>query len=210
MMGPFRFSESDWNAISVEWARTGRPKDEGDREVLEIICEGFVRLRPKLRRNLPTPKRARAAWHKVATAAGKLEAAIEGLRPAGAADFTLLDWFDDGHRHEWKIWLEQLSLLKRAPYAAGEIELARARTASNAADPMRDGLVKRLVTTWQGYGGRISHGEDGPLVRFLSAVMVSVGEPMTTDAVRGCVRRILEANKTQRHSSAVCRTSRAR
>ena len=29
---------------------------------------------------------------------------------------------------------------------------------------MRDGFVKQLAMIWKGYGGQISHAEDGPLL----------------------------------------------
>ena len=71
-----------------------------------------------------------------------------------------------------------------AAEGAAEFEMAGARNVSNAADPMRDGFVKQLAMIWKGYGGRISHAEDGPLIRFLSAVtapaLIWAGEkPMT-------------------------------
>ena len=194
-MDVFHFTESEWDEISAELGRTGRMKCEEDRQILEMICNHFAQLRPKLGRNLPAPGKARDAWHKVATAASKLEAEIDGLRAAGAADFALLDWLDDGHRGGWKHWSEQLSLLKQAAAWAAEIELAGARKVSNAADPMCDGLVKQLAMIWKSYGGRISHAEDGPLLRFLRAVTAPTliwasEKPMTRDALRGSVRRI--------------------
>ena len=90
-----------------------------------------------------------------------------------------------------------MPLLKQAADWAAELEMAGVRTVSNAADPMRDGFVKQLTMIWKSYGGRISHAEDGPLIRFLSAVTAPVlilagEEPMTADALRGIVRRIRE------------------
>ena len=150
---------------------------------------------PRLGRNTPTPAKARDAWHEIAAEARKLEAAIAGLRAAGAADFAFIDWLDDGHRDGWKNWSEQLSLLKQAADWAAEFEIATARKVSNAADPMRDGLVKQLAMIWNSYGGRISHAEDGPLLRFLSAAtapaLIWAGEkPMSDDTLRGIVRHI--------------------
>jgi hypothetical protein len=194
-MGDFRFTDDQWDEISVEFGRIGRLKNDGDRQLLEMICNSFAQLRPRLGRNTPTPAKARDSWHEIAAEARKLETAIAGLRAAGAADFTLLDWLDDGHRGGWKNWSEQLSLLKHAADWAAEIEIARARNVSNRADPMRDGFVKQLAMIWKGYGGRISHAEGGPCFRFLSAatapVLICAGEdPMTADTLRGIVRRI--------------------
>src|SRR5262245_3684486 len=189
-MDDFRFTESQWDKISAELGRTGRSKHEGDRQDLEMICDNFAQLRPRLGRGAPTPARARDAWRKVAAAASKLGAAIDGLRAAGAADFS----FIDGHQGGAANWAAQLPLLKQAAEQAADLEMAGARTVSNMADPMRDGFVKQLTMMWKGYGGRISHG-DGPLVRFLSAVtapaLIWAGEkPMTTDAMKECVRRV--------------------
>jgi hypothetical protein len=186
-MDPFQFSESQWVSISAELGRTGRKKNDGDRQNLEMICSHFRQLRPKLKRNTPAPVKAQAAWHKVAAAARTLESAIEGLPAAGAADFTFLD----AHKKigGWRDWSEKLKSLKDAADCAAELELAGARAVSNNADPMRDAFVKQLMAMWP---GRISHGDQGPLVGFLSAVMATV-EPMTTDQLRWCVRRISES-----------------
>jgi hypothetical protein len=194
-MDDFRFTESQWDEISAAFARTGRLKCEEDRQILEMICGPFAQLRPRLGRNTPTPARARAAWRKVAAAAHKLDLAIAGLRDAGAADFAVLDAGHQVGTASWKTWSKQLSLLKQAADWAAELEMAGARKVSNAADPMRDGLVKQLAMIWKSYGGRISHAEDGPLVRFLSAVTAPAlnfaGEsPMTTEAIQGAVRRL--------------------
>ena len=168
-MDAFRFTDSQWDEISAELGQTGRPKGDSDRQILEMICDHFAQLRPRLGRNTPTPAKARDAWREIAAEARKLEAAIASLPAAGAADFAFLDWLEDGHRGGWKNWSEQLSLLKQAADGRAEIEIAGARKVSNAADPMRDGLVKQLARIWNSYGGRISHAEDGPLLRFLSA-----------------------------------------
>jgi hypothetical protein len=189
-MGDFRFADDQWDKISVEFGRIGRLKYEGDRKMLEMICDHFAQLRPGLGRGAPTPARARNAWRKVAAAAHKLEVAIADLRAAGAADFAFLD----GHRGGAASWSAQLPWLKQAADWAAECEMARVRTVSNKADPMRDAFVRQLMMIWKGYGGRISHG-DGPLVRFLSAVTAPAliwaeEKPMTIDAVKGSVRRI--------------------
>jgi hypothetical protein len=195
-MDAFRFTDGQWDEISAEiLRRTGRPKCEEDRQMLEMICNHFAQLRPRLGRNIPTPAKARDAWHEIAAEARKLEAAIASLPAAGAADFTLLDWLYDGHRDGWKNWSEQLSLLKQAADWAAEFEIRTARKVSNAADPMLDGFVKQLAMIWKNYGGQISHAEDGPLLRFLRAVTAPVliwasEEPMTPDALRASVRRI--------------------
>jgi hypothetical protein len=193
-MGAFGFTERQWDEISAELARTGRLKD-GDRQMLEMICEDFVQLRPRLGRNAPKPAKARDAWRKVAVAAHKLDVAIAGLRAAGAADLTFLD----GHQGEAARWAAQLPLLKHAAQRAAELEMLGVGTVSNNADPMRDMFVKRLAMFWKGYGGRISHAEDGPLVRFLIAVtapaLMSVNEePMTLEAIQATVRRIRMAS----------------
>jgi hypothetical protein len=190
-MGTFHFTDNQWDEISAELARTGRLKYEGDRQMLEMICGGFAQLRPRLGRGAPTPARARKAWLKVAAAAHRLEVAIAGLRPAGAADFTVLD----GHQGGAERWLAELQLLKPAAEYWAELEMHRVRTVANNADPMLDGFVKQLARIWKGHGGGIFHTEDGPLIRFLSAVTAPALEfagekPMTLDAVRWSVRRI--------------------
>ena len=190
-MDAFRFTESEWDKISVELGRTGRLKCEGDRQILEIICGDFAQLRPRLGRNAPTPARAQAAWNKVAVAAHKLDVAIKGLRVAGAADFTFLD----NHQGGVAGWAAQLPFIVEAAKDAAQLEMAGGRKVSNAADPMRDELVKQLAMIWKGYGGQISYAEDGPLLRFLSAATASAliwadEEPMTTDMLRESVRRI--------------------
>jgi hypothetical protein len=93
-------------------------------------------------------------------------------------------------------WAAQLPLLKQAAEQAAKLEMAGVRNVSNTADPMRDGFVKQLTRMWEGYGGRISHG-DGPLVRFLAAatepaLIWADEKTMTTDAIKGSVRRIRE------------------
>jgi hypothetical protein len=191
----FRFSESEWDAISAQLAQIGRLKNDTDRQIFEMICGHFAQLRPRLGRNTPTPSKARDAWRKVAAEARKLETTIRGLRAAGAADFSVLDWFDDGHQAGWKSWSVQLSKLKEAADRAAVLEMAMARPVSNKADPMRDGLVRQVAIIWESYGGRISHTEDGPLLRFLSAVtaptLIWAGEkPMSVEALRWSVRRI--------------------
>jgi hypothetical protein len=191
-MDAFRFTQIQWDKISAVSGRTGRLKCEEDRQYLEMICNNFVQMRP--RRDIPTPAKARDAWGKVAAAAHKLEVAIAGLRAAGAADFAVLDACPV-KAAKWSAWSAQLALLKQAADWAAALEMAAPRTVSNAADPMRDGFVKQLMVMWKGYGGRISHTEDGPLLRFLSAVTAPAlnwadEEPMTTDALRGSVRRI--------------------
>ena len=197
-MDAFHFTESQWDDISAELARVGRLNDPHDRQMLEVICNHFAQLRPRLKRNTPTPKKARRAWGKVAMAAHELDAAIAGLPAAGAASFTLLDWLD-GQQGEWKSWSAQLPKLKEAAYWAAELEMAGVRKVSNAADPMCDGFVKQLAMIWKSYGGRISHAEDGPLIRFLSAVTAPAliwadEKPMSTDTLRGSVRRIRMAS----------------
>ena len=128
-MDAFRFTDGQWDEISVELGRIGRLKDDSDRQILEMICNHFAQLRPRLGRNTPTPAKARDAWHEIAAAARKLEAAIAACPAAGAADFTFLDWLELGHRDGWKSWSEQLSLLKQAADWAAEIEMAgRARS----------------------------------------------------------------------------------
>jgi hypothetical protein len=195
MGAAFHFTESEWDKISVELGRTGRLKCEGDRQILEMICGAFAQLRPRLGRNAPTPARARDAWGKVAAAARKLEVAIAGLRAAGAADFTFLD----NHQGGMAGWAAQLPFIVEAAKGAAQLEMGGTRTVSNAADPMCDGFVKQLALIWVSYGGRISHTEDGPLIRFLSAATAPAlfwadEEPMTTDALRGSVRRIRMAS----------------
>jgi hypothetical protein len=194
-MDAFRFTESQWDEISAELGRTGRLKCEEDRQILEMICGHFAQLRPRLGRGAPTPVRARAAWGKVAVAAHKLDVAITGLRAAGAADFTFLD----NHQGGMAGWAAQLPFIVEAAKGAAQLEMAGAHTISNKTDPMRDGLVKQLAMIWKSYGGRISHAEDGPLIRFLSAATAPAliwadEEPMTTDALRGSVRRIRMAS----------------
>ena len=56
-LSEFRFTESQWDAISAQLERTGRLKNDGDRQILEMICNHFAQLRPRLKRNAPTPKR---------------------------------------------------------------------------------------------------------------------------------------------------------
>jgi hypothetical protein len=63
-MGDFRFADDQWDKISVEFGRIGRLKYEGDRKMLEMICDHFAQLRPGLGRGAPTPARARNAWRK--------------------------------------------------------------------------------------------------------------------------------------------------
>lgn len=200
-MGDFRFTNEEWDKISAELARTGHLKWDGDRQILEMVCDSFTRMRPRLGRDAPTPNPARAAWRKVALAARKLEVAIAGLRAAGAADFTVLDAGHQIGAAKWKVWSAQLPLLPPAADWAAELEMAGAHTVSNAADPMCDGFVKRLMTIWKGYGGRLAHTEDGPLVRFLTAVtepaLILAGEkPMTADAVREIIKKQTEVDKS--------------
>jgi hypothetical protein len=194
-MDDFRFTESQWDKISAELGRTGRSKYEGDRQDLEMICNSFTQLRPRLGRGAPTPAGARDAWREVAAAAKKLKRTIDGLRAAGAADFPFLDASPVEAEAKWSAWLVQLQQLKEAATWAAKLEMMpHVRKVSNRSDLLRDGLTERLVIMWKGYGGRISHG-NGPLVRFLSAVtapaLIWAGEKaMTTDAVKECVRRI--------------------
>jgi hypothetical protein len=190
-MDAFRFTECQWDEISAELGRIGRLKDEGDREMLEMICGQFAQMRPRLGRGAPTPTKARDAWLKVAAAARKLDLAIANLPAAGAADFTFLD----NHQGGWKSWLAQLQLLKQGANWAAKIEMAGTYSVSNRTDPTRDAFVKQLATIWEGYGGRISHANDGPLFRFLRAVttpaLKSAGErPIKTEALKWSIRRI--------------------
>jgi DUF971 family protein len=190
-MAAFCFTESQWDEISAGLARIGRLKYEGDRRLLEMICGHFVQLRPRLGRAAPTPAKARNAWRRVAAAAHKLNVAIAGLRAAGAAEFTFLD----GHQGGAAGWVAQLPLLEHAAEWAAELEMLAARAVSNNADPMRDALVGQLARFWVGSGGRLSHAKDGPLVRFLTAVMIPTlaaanENPMTVEAIRGTVRRM--------------------
>jgi DUF971 family protein len=198
-MGVFRFTESQWDEISTALGRTGRLQCEEDRQILEMICEHFAQLRPRLGYNVPTPIRARNAWRKVAAAAQKLDLAIADLRAAGAADFTFLD----NHQGGWASWSAQLHLLKQEANWAAELEMAGVHKISNKADPMRDAFVNQLATIWKDYGGRISNAEDGPLIRFLSAVtapaLIWTGEkPMKAEALKWSVRRIGMASWLQK------------
>ena len=60
-MTGFHFTESQWDDISAELERsTGRLKNDGDREILEVTCNSFVKLRPKLGKNQPSPKEGAA------------------------------------------------------------------------------------------------------------------------------------------------------
>jgi len=97
-------------------------------------------------------------------------------------------------------------LLKPEASWAAKIEMAGARTVTNNADPLLDGFVHRLAAIWKECGGQITHGEDGPLIRFLSAVtaptLAWVGKkPLTIDKLRGvfgvCGWRAERQNKSQ-------------
>jgi hypothetical protein len=191
----FHFSESQWDQVSAELGRTGRLKNEGDRQTLEMVCDLFAQSRPRLGRGAPTPERARGAWRKVAVAAHRLDGAITGLRAAGAADFTILD----NHQGGVAGWAAQLPFIVEAAKGAAQLEMAGVHTISNKADPMRDAFVKRLAAIWKSCGGQISHAADGPLIRFLSAATAPAliwanEKPMTSDALRGSVRRIRMAS----------------
>jgi hypothetical protein len=197
----FRFSESEWDAIAELLSSMGRPKIDTDRQMLEMICNPFAQLRPRLGRNQPTPTRARAAWRKVTVAADRLDREIAGLRAAGATDFTVLDDAcptvdPEKVKIKWSAWWTQLGQLKLAAAWAEAFELTIAPPrVSNRSDPLRDGFVAQLMRIWKGYGGPISYSDSGPLVRFLSLVTGPVliwasEEPMTVDAIKESVRRI--------------------
>ena len=118
------------------------------------------------------------------------------MRAAGAADFTFLD----NHQGGWESWSAQLKLLKPEANWAAKIEMIDTRTVTNNADPMLDGFVHHLARIWEERGGQITHGEDGPLIRFLSAVTTSTlawvdKKPLTTYKLRGSVRRMRVASR---------------
>jgi hypothetical protein len=178
----FKFSDREWDRIRAELAPTG-PIVEFDRRKLEFFCLRFVASRPRLGRNAPAPKKARAAWRTVAAATHRLEVAIAGLPPAGAKRLTF--------------WARHLPQLRQAADSAADFETAGARKVSNTADVLRDTFVKNLLLFWKGRNARVAHAEDGPLVRFLSAVtapaLTQVGEqPMTHGQIRASVRRHLK------------------
>lgn len=195
----FRLSDAEWDNIGdyLEEA-TGRLKYDGDRWSLEFACNCFVVPRQKRGRSLPTPAKAAKAWHKIADQAQKLHDAIEGLREAGAADFTMLD----NHQGHAAAWAASLPSLVQGARDAAALELYAPKTANNS-DPGRDFFVLRLVRLWKGYGGRVAAGyddaagkADGPLVRFLQMVtapaMKAAGEAaISPDALRALIRRVV-------------------
>lgn len=196
-MSGFHFNDAEWDAIGDELERhTGRLKYDGDRRSIEMICDRFVRLRPRLGKGLPTPTAARDAWIEVANAAVRLDSAIAGLRTAGAADFTIID----NHKGTAADWAAALPEIMQAAQYWAELETLGARTVSNKSDPVRNGLVVQIVRMWQGFGGNVGTGynnyrrtSDNPLVRFIAAVttpvMVAAGEkPLTLGTIRGIVR----------------------
>lgn len=198
-MDPFLFTDDQWTAITAELQGLGRQDYSGDRQGLEIICGAFVGARTRLGRNLAAPKRAHDAWLNVASAARQLDEAIAGLEPAGAAAFTIVD----GHRGEVAKLAAALPWIAREAQYFAELELhGTAKDVSNNADPGRDAFLRQLVRMWEAFGGKVSAGfdahrgqADGPLVRFLGAVMspalVAAGEkPLSANAIRGAVRKL--------------------
>jgi hypothetical protein len=191
----FHFTDDEWDAIAGFLERVGRLRYDGDRETLETVCDGFAQTRPTLGRNSPAPARARDAWLRVATATQRLEAAIAGLRKAGAADFTVLD----NHQGGVASWAAQLPLVMRGAKEAAELEMQGVRRGASNSDPLRDGFLKQLMVVWRGFGGRVSYAENGPCVRFLATVSGSalraIGEkPLTVDKLRAAVRRLRVAS----------------
>jgi hypothetical protein len=187
----FHFTDDEWDEIAGLLERAGRLRYDGDRKMLESVCDGFARTRPTLGRGLPAPALARDAWLRVATAAHRLGAAIAGLRKAGAADFTFLD----NHQGGMASWAARLPLVARDAKGAAELEMHGVRRVASNKDPLRDGFLKQLVVVWSGFGGRVSHAANGPCVRFLATVsgaaLRAAGEkPMTVDELRAAVRRL--------------------
>lgn len=181
-MRDFRFSESEWDVISTELVRIGRLKDQNDRESLEFICGGFTKWRPRLGKNIPKPKAHQEAWLEVADAARQLKRALADLRRVDASAF--------------ESWASELPELIEIAKTAAKLELIGARPkVTNKQDPMRDRFVMRLAGAWAGYGGQISHAENGPCLRFLMAVTASAlkkaGEkPMNPGTIQGIIRRV--------------------
>jgi hypothetical protein len=191
----FRFTDDEWTKIAGMLERVGRLRYDGDRRDLEFFCECFAQTRPRLGRNMPTPARARDAWFDVAAAAKRLQAAIAGLKPAGAADFTAASW------------AAELPLVAQASKRAADLEMHGVRREANNSDPFRDAFLRQLMRAWSGYGGRLSHARNGPCVRFLMAVsstaLEAAGEhSMTADELVAAVRRLRVASSAPKDFSA--------
>lgn len=189
-MSAFRFTTAQWDAIGAHLDRIGRGRSAGDRQSLELQCEIFVRLRPKLGRGLPTPSRARDAWIAVNVAAKRLRTAIAELKDAGGADLTLIET-SPGASIEWLAGLD--GLIRGADQAAG-LEMVNPPKVAKNTDPLRDDLIVRLAWLWKGYGGGLSNAEDGALVTFLVTVtgpaFEAIGEPPpSTSTIRGVLRK---------------------
>ena len=190
----FAFTDAQWQPIAVELSGIGRLG--GDRRSLEFVCGIFIQSRPRVGKGLPTPKKAREAWLKVADAADALDNAIKGLREASAADFTMLD----DHSDRIFEWMSALPSLARGAREAAEYEIHEIKPTANNADPVRDFFLSQIITIWHEYGGAVrastdpsSHREGGPLVRFVSAVMAPVfaklnEAPPTPGMIRSAVR----------------------
>ena len=204
-METFRFTDEEWAQISAELSALGRLDCEANRWTIEMICWGFAALRPRLGRNRFVPTVARDAWLRVARTAAELDEAINGLRPAGAADFTSLDNQPDGLAE----WSSKLSMLVDDAKWAAELEMAAYAPYDTAdgsnGDPMLDGFIEQLVRVWEGFGGKPSVGYSesagnvsAPLLRFLTVATTAAlaaaarrpVQPLTPDQIQGIVRKL--------------------
>lgn len=189
-MSRFQLSDADFEEICRDLKDEDGFNPEALRWTLNLHCGAFVQLRPRIGKDLPTPDRAKEAWLEISRAAKRLKAAIDGLREAGAADFSFIGTKAD----EWAASLP--ALIEAAKWAA-KMERYLNPPLANNADPHRDGLIQMLVRVWQSWRSdkKISTAEDGPLMRYLVAIttptFIAVKEPSPSpETLRGILRKL--------------------
>lgn len=194
----FRFSEQEWQTLAAQLEDIGRLNSGGERWLIELTAGIFVHTRRAHGKGRHSPKKARAAWLWVADAADELQAAIRALRPAGAADFSMLD----NHSQRIAEWAAFLPSVAEGARVAAEYEMFGVEPTPNNADPVRDNFLRQIIGVWRGYGGQARASVDavtgkpkGPLVRFVSAAagpaFAAVGEPPPTP---GVIRQAIRAH----------------
>lgn len=193
-MSAFQLSDADFDEVCRDLKNEDGFNPEALRWTLNLHCGAFAQLRPRIGKDLPTPDRAREAWLEIARAAKRLKVAIEGLREAGAADFS----FIGSNADKWAASLP--SLIEAARWAA-EIERYLNPPVANNADPHRDGLIQILVRVWQSWRAdkRVSTAENGPLMRYLVAITTptfkAVSEPPPSiETLRGILRKLVASS----------------